>query len=449
MKLSLRFNTAHARRHAAWAAFYRERDGFLQEQLRHAGQGLRFATYEAPGRERVDVWLTPEDLRYHHLILGQSGTGKSTLLLLLARAAYAQRQGATILDVHGDLASDCAAMAEQMGVAPLLLDFRRNDLPGWNPLAPAPGIESGRQVELVLGALKGLHPEEDRALGVRLEEVLRWTLRAAIESAEPATIVDLRTFFLVPIRRRKLLLTAKNETKAYFARIGPREEQYMTAVLARLEPLLAIRSVQRFLGATESSFDPASVLADGRSVIINLAKGYLGPATEIVGRLLVTGYQMAMFARESVPVARRTPYSLLLDEAHNLAGSLESFMTEGRKFAVYTAVCSQTEQLFAPRLRSILHGNAARHFFFRLEHDEARTLAPMFDALGSIRRERVRPYDDLDDPMLTPAEEVQARVRELARLPVGACYWVMKNKPFGARRIQIIPPPLSPPPSQP
>jgi hypothetical protein len=70
--------------------------------------------------------------------------------------------------------------------------------------------------------------------------------------------------------------------------------------------------------------------------------------------------------------------------------------------------------------------------------DEAQSLAPeLFEPLGTIRREPVRPYDDLNDPLLTPSEEIVARTRELANLPVGASYWLMKRRRFKARRIQI------------
>ncbi|HET8799241.1 MAG TPA: hypothetical protein VFO89_16250, partial [Thermoanaerobaculia bacterium] len=61
----------------------------------------------------------------------------------------------------------------------------------------------------------------------------------------------------------------------------------------------------------------------------------------------------------------------------------------------------------------------------------------IFEPLGTIRREPIRPYDRLDDPLLTPSEEIAARTSELANLPVGACYWLIKRRRFKARRIQV------------
>jgi hypothetical protein len=155
----------------------------------------------------------------------------------------------------------------------------------------------------------------------------------------------------------------------------------------------------------------------------------------------VNALQLAALRRERVPADDREPFSILLDEAHNLAApesGLEELLVAARKYRVYLTLAAQGLSLFPPRFRPHLLGNTARQFFFQMPFGEARTLAPeLFEPLGTIRREPVRPYDDLSDPLLTPAEELEARTQELANLPVGACYWLMKRRRFKARRIQV------------
>jgi len=59
----------------------------------------------------------------------------------------------------------------------------------------------------------------------------------------------------------------------------------------------------------------------------------------------------------------------------------------------------------------------------------------------------VRAYDKITDPYLTPTEEIAACTRELANLPIGACYWLDRGKAYKARRIQVRTPdrmPLTP-----
>jgi len=179
-------------------------------------------------------------------------------------------------------------------------------------------------------------------------------------------------------------------------------------------------------------------------VLVNLAWGYLGPAAEVMGRLLVNVFQMAALRREAVPAEKRTPYSLILDEAHVLAGAesgLEEFLVAARKYGVFVTLAAQGLSLFAPSSRPHLLGNTGRQFFFRLPHAEAALLAPdIFDVLGSVWREQTRPNERIDEPLLTPAEEVAWRTRELGNLPVGACYWRLKGRPYKARRVQVLKP---------
>src|SRR3954451_9865218 len=50
------------------------------------------------------VVLSPEERRRHLYIVGQTGTGKSTLLLNLITQDFASGAGLALLDPHGDLA---------------------------------------------------------------------------------------------------------------------------------------------------------------------------------------------------------------------------------------------------------------------------------------------------------------------------------------------------------
>src|ERR1700679_1729649 len=50
------------------------------------------------------VMLAPEERRRHLYVVGQTGTGKSTLLLNLITQDLANGEGLALLDPHGDLA---------------------------------------------------------------------------------------------------------------------------------------------------------------------------------------------------------------------------------------------------------------------------------------------------------------------------------------------------------
>ncbi len=238
---------------------------------------------------------------------------------------------------------------------------------------------------------------------------------------------------------------ASPTTKAYFSkRYSKREEMYVSAVLNKLEPFLGSVAVQRFLGRSDSAVDLFGAMDRGETVLINLAKGYLGPTADVMGRLLVNVLQTAALGRASTRPGARKPYALLLDEAHVLAGAgsgLEDFLVAARKYNVFVTLAAQGLSLFPASFRPHLLGNTGRQFFFRMSFREARILAPdIFEPQGDVFRERIRPNEKLEEPLLHAAEEIAWRTRDLANLPVGTCYWLVKSRPYKARRIRVLRP---------
>lgn len=450
--LTLTFQTSTAKARLGWAAFW-ARDPFVQAQRNRTG--MAFGTYAVPGGNPITTHLAPNDLVQHALVLGATGSGKSSLLEHLAQYHFREQRGFTLIDLHGDLFVRVAAWAVAAQPKRLvLIDFTRPEtLPGWNLLARLEGVDIGRQVDLLVGVLKRLYAGEDVASwswGVKVEEITRYALRACIESTEPITLVELRSFFLMPAVRQRVLATASAEVRGYFSsRFGAREEMYVSAVLNKLEPFLGSTAVQRFLGQPESTIDLLGVIDRGDTVLVNLAKGYLGPTADVVGRLLVNALQTAALRRERIPPHKRRPYSILLDEAHVLAAAesgLEDFLVAARKYRVFVTLAAQGLSLFPPSFRPHLLGNTGRQFFFRLPHAEARALSrDIFEPLGTVWRQQIRPNETIEEPLLTATEEIVWRAAELANLPTGACYWFLKGRPYKSRRVQVLKPLALPP----
>jgi hypothetical protein len=446
--IRFRFDTDATRRMQEAQKFYLDNDGFYAEQKTREAAGFPIGTYQPPARGTIDVRLLPSDLDRHTLILGSTGTGKSSMLELTARMAFATGRGCALIDPHGDLFERVTAWALHAKVPDLtILDFTRPELlPGWNPLKPLPGVDPGRQVDLLIGIFKRLYADEDArsfALGVKVQEILRYSFRAAIESEVPCTLDTLRSFLLIPALRSRLLATASADVRFYFhERFTKREESFVPAVLNKLEPFLGSMAVQRFLGQPTNTIDPLAIMDRGGTLLVNLAKGYLGPTADILGRLLMNGLELGALRRERLPMEQRTPYVLLVDEAHTFAGAdgaLDVLLTAARKYRLSLVLAAQALALFPTRFQTIALGNAGNQFLFRLPQKEAQHLAlDLFEPQGNVLRPRLHAHDKVE--YLTAPEEIAARTKELANLPVGACYWLDRGKPYKARRVQVRPP---------
>ncbi len=449
--LHLTFDTRQMRDWRAATEFYLARDRFLHEMLRREQEfGFPFATYRAADGSTVPCRLTGADLRQHALVLGATGCGKSSLLEAMARALLARTQAFALLDPHGDLARRVARWSwAERSLDVRVLDFTDpGSLPSWNPLERMDGVDAGRQVDLLVSVLKRLYAGERAASwawGVKVEEIFRATLRAAVESREPMTLLDLERFLLDTSFRERVLESAGPEVQGYFLdRFGAREEMYVSGALNKLSPMLSSAAVRAFLGRGPARLDLLGALDRPTALVVNLARGSLGAAADVLGRLVMNALLLSALRRERQRPEVRRRAVVLVDEAHSFAGEesgLVDLLVAGRKYRVAVALASQGLSLFAPALRPLLLGNTTRQFFFRLPHSEAQLLGrDVLEPLGSIPRVAVRPYDHITDPLLTAEEEIAARVREMTDLPTGACYWAIRGRRFRARRIQLTRP---------
>lgn len=133
------------------------------------------------------------DRRHHLHIIGQTGTGKSTLLNTLIRQDLVRGHGLALLDPHGDLAEQVrAGLPPSRRAALTYLDLPDvNQAFTFNPIERVPAARRTLAAASVLDVFKKLWAD---SWGPRLEHVLRNALLVLIELPE-ATLGDVLRLF--------------------------------------------------------------------------------------------------------------------------------------------------------------------------------------------------------------------------------------------------------------
>jgi hypothetical protein len=296
--------------------------------------------------------VVPHFRRATHLaLLGRTGTGKSSLIRWFCEQDVKASRGFFIFDIHGELTPAVLSLivAEERRTGADLSDrvivIDPAD-PSWsvglNPLEAGKGPDSFVRVSQLTEVLKqrwALH-----AFGARTDELLRNSLLVLAENG--LTLLELGLLLTDAQFRAACLNNVTNaEVREYFETRYGAASDAMQAVMR--EPILNKTSAFtadphfRFIVGQRSTFSIPQAMDEGKWVIVNLAKGKLGPEAVTLGALLLAAVKHAVFERKS-----RELFTVYADEVQNLLGygaDLETMLAENRKAGV--SICSANQYL--------------------------------------------------------------------------------------------------------
>lgn len=452
-------------RHDASSALERERreiaaalaepaDARLEEEQRrlraHARDALRIG--ESAGGD--DFLVALPDLLSHLWLLGASGSGKTYLLLYLLLVLW-WRLGVAIVCVDGKgemrellletllpalLARLPRREAEKLAASVRVVDpFAATSLPPMNVLVRDPSIPVEIQATDVASSVVSA---VDAGTGLRIDNILHWTLRLAIQAQ--GTFLSVRRGLQEGAVLDGLVrLVGDPEVTSYFLQRFPSEPQASKlALLARLDRLLALPATRACLSAP-SCLDFGAMLDSGFT-IIDLGRAPAG-AREIAdfwATLIGTRLFRAVNCRP--PAGTAPPAVVAMDEWQNLltphiAADIENqlALARSRRVSLWLANQQVAQLKTGGSLREIVSGQTAVQVMFRSTIDDARAMRHMLPVTGREPRPKPPPWERRNQaPYLAPAEELELRVREVSQLPQRHAYWWDRRKPWSAVRFR-------------
>jgi type IV secretory pathway TraG/TraD family ATPase VirD4 len=320
------------------------------------------------------------DRLFHTYIIGQTGTGKSTLLYNMAVQDIQRGQGLCLIDPHGDLAK---AVHKIVGDRCLYWDAADPKSPfGYNPLTY---VSEEYRPLVASGLIEALKKQWADAWGARMEHLLRYSLLALL-SRPGSTLQDIIPMFLQSGFRMEVLSSVTDEqVKQFWTDEFPRMN-YKTAVdgvapiTNKLGAFLAHPIVRKAVCAPENPLRFRKIMDEGQILIVNLAKGRLGTdVSNILGGLIVSSIAMAAYSRQNQLETERKPFLLYIDEFHSFTSAVfADILSELRKYRLGLVLAHQhTSQLDNNVLESIL-GNVGTFVSFRVGATDAAVLSKQF-----------------------------------------------------------------------
>ena len=324
------------------------------------------------------------DARRHVYVVGQTGTGKSTLLRNVILQHIAAGHGVALLDPHGDLAEELldhfpSARADDL----IYFDPADADFPvAFNPLARVPAPQRALAVAGLVAAFKSIWRE---SWGPRLEYILANTLAALMEAPNTSLLGVSRMLADEGYRAWVVRQVRDPFVRAFwndeFAHYDPRFlREAVAPIQNKLGQLLLSPALRHVVGQVRSRIDLRHVMDTGRVFIANLSKGRLGPEpANLLGALLAAQFQHAALTRADLPESARRDFCLVIDEFHNFTtDAFATTLAEARKYRLSLVLAHQYLDQLMPEVRAAVFGNVGTVIAFRVGHLDAEALAAEF-----------------------------------------------------------------------
>lgn len=343
---------------------------------------------------KKEVKLTHDDRFRHTYLIGQTGTGKSTLLITQALEDLRKGNGFCLMDPHGELCDHIMNWFPKERINDLIyFDLSNTEYPiAFNPL-DGPETDDERDVVTndLIEMFVSMYGEE--IFGPRIQDYFRNACFLLMEQPEGGTLIDIMRLFTDDAFAESKIRNVKNPIIASwwnktYKKMGDREKaEIIPFIQAKFGPFTTGTYVRNIIGQPKSAFDFGQAMQEGKIILCKLAKGLVGEEnSKLIGRMVAMQIKLAALKRAAIEEKDRKPFFLYVDEFQNyVSQSFESILSEARKYRLGLTIAHQyMDQLHQKWLggdldlsKTIL-GNVGTIIALKIGPNDAETLENVF-----------------------------------------------------------------------
>lgn len=342
---------------------------------------------------KKQIFLTDEDRRRHLYVIGQTGTGKTTLLKGMILDDIRKGKGVGVIDPHGEFAEFALANIPPERAKDVIVfdpaDFERPV--GINMLEYNFGRPEEKTfiVNDMLNILDKLYDLRQTG-GPMFEQYMRNALLLLMEDMpnEPATLMELPRVFTDGIWRAKKLARISNPIvvdfwekeatkaggEASLANITP----YVTS---KFSNFIANDYMRPIIGQPASAFNFRDIMDQGKILIVSLSKGKIGDVNMgLLGMIFISKLLFAALSRVDIlNESARKDFYLYIDEFQNFAtDSISVILSEARKYRLSLTLAHQFIAQLPDKVRESVFGNVGSIISLRVGPKDAEFLVKQF-----------------------------------------------------------------------
>jgi len=403
------------------------------------------------------VLVDPDDRMRHAFILGQTGTGKSTLMESMIVQDILAGRGLAVIDPHGDMIDAVSArIPRERAEDVIIFDFLDRERPvAFNILQWKDIAERDLIVDDLYRTLDHIYDMKLTG-GPMFEQHFRNFMKLLMgdrkrDGFTPTILEFIRSYTDQKFRRWLLKAVDDQQVRDFVAEA---EEVSGDAAMKNISPYITSKfgrfvndtTLKRIVGQEKSSLDFDDIMNSGKILLVKLGKGrFGGEVSALLANMLVARFQHAAMKRGEMAKADRRDFFLYVDECHCLPQeNFSELLAEARKYrlglVLATQYCSQLGNVAGHRgddLLAAIFGNVGSLITFRTGAQDAehlqRGFMPTFNQLDimslpnfhgyarmNLKGQSTLPFSfrtELDSSLVD--EELAGRLRSLSRLKYG------------------------------
>ncbi|MEK7081140.1 MAG: TraM recognition domain-containing protein [Patescibacteria group bacterium] len=379
-----------------------------QPQLKEAKAGIAPAPLEMGQQgiilgvnsyrdKNTEIHLAREDRMRHFYVIGQTGTGKTNIMLNMITQDIRNGDGCCYIDPHGtDIQTILSRIPKERIDDVIYFDPAYTARPmGLNMLEYDPKYPE--QKTFVVNELMGIFNKLfDMKIGggAMFEQYFRNSAFLVMEDPESGSTLLEITRVLADKEFRDLKLSrCKNPIIKQFwisaeQTTGDQSlANFVPYISSKFDNFISNDIMRPVVLQQNSVFNFRKIMDEKKILLVNLSKGRLGDINaNLIGLVLVGKIQMAALSRVDMFGKPMNDFYLYIDEFQNVTtDSIASILSEARKYRLSLNIAHQYIAQLEENIKNAVFGNVGSMAVFRVGAEDATFLEPKFKPIFSAR----------------------------------------------------------------
>jgi len=339
----------------------------------------------------TEIKMLEDDRLRHFYCIGQTGTGKTTLLKEMIIQDMQMGQGVCMIDPHGsDLQSVLANVPPERFDDVIYFDPAYTARPmALNMLEYDENFPEQKTfvVNELFSIFRKLYGNVPESMGPAFEQYFRNSALLVMDDpASGNTLVDMsralsdKTFRDLKISRCKNPLVKQFWVNAEKTTGEQGLANYVQYVTNKFDVFLANDIMRPVIAQEKSSFNFREIMDNKKILLVNLSKGRLGDINaNLIGLILVGKILIAALSRVDMFGKDFPPFYLYIDEFQNITtDSISTILSEARKYKLSLNIAHQFIAQLEEGIKNSVFGNVGSICSFRVGAEDSEVLEKQF-----------------------------------------------------------------------